>query len=171
VQVGSFSKDHLVMFSDACRSQITRLVYVAAFVLFILSLLVPAVSISKDAFKHLDCADPDMAPGWFLLLIGPLGIFVGQFGWFANPLMLLSALPIRKSRKSIIATFAMVLAATSVTLTYFPNDIEGNMVCGFGPGLYLWLACPVLMVIATLLKPARQKDISAQEQGPQGPTS
>jgi hypothetical protein len=167
----SFQGDDLVMVSDARRGQIVRVIYIAACLLFILSLLAPAASMSKNAFKLLDCAVPDQAPGWFFFLMGPLGVLVGQFGWFANPLMLVSAAPVGKSLKLLFAIFAVALAATSIGLSYLPNDIEGNAVCGFGPGLYLWLACSVLILIAAFLKPARQKNSSATGDRPHDQTS
>jgi hypothetical protein len=134
------------------RDKIERVVYVAALILFIFCLFEPAVSVSKNPFRHLDCANPDKESGWLFLLTGPLGILIGQFGWFANPLMILTALPLRKSLKVLFTIVAIALATTSLTLTYIPNDVDGNMVCGFEPGLYVWLACPVLMLIAACLK-------------------
>ncbi|WP_407174664.1 hypothetical protein [Bradyrhizobium sp. STM 3562] len=146
------------MFSMARRSQMMRLIYIGALVLFISCLFSPAVSISKDAFKNIDCVNPDEVPGWFFLVMGSLGILIGQFGWFANPLMLIAALPLGRSLKSAFAILAAVLAPTSVTLTYLPNDVAGNAVCGFGSGFYLWLICPVLLLLAALLGPVGRND-------------
>ena len=159
------------MVSAAHRTQIIRLIYAAVLVLFIASLFTPIISVSRNAFMHLECANPNEASGWFFLLMGPLGVFAGQFGWFANPSMLLSILPLRKSLKSVFAILAMVLAATSLTLTYIPNDIEGNMVCGFKPGLYLWLACPVLLLVAALLKPVNRSNAPARQEPSHGALS
>ncbi|WP_051386693.1 hypothetical protein [Bradyrhizobium sp. ARR65] len=160
----------LAMFSLARRRQMMRLIYIGALVLFISCLFSPAVSISKDAFKNIDCANPDEAPGWFFLVMGPLGILIGQFGWFANPLMLISALPLRRSLKSAFAILAAVLAPTSVALTYLPNDVAGNAVCGFESGFYLWLTCPVLLLLAALLGPVGRKDRMQHERS-RKPTS
>jgi hypothetical protein len=134
-----------------------------AFALFLLSLLVPAVSTSKSAFRQLECANPEKATGGFFLLFGPFGVFAAQFGWFANPLMALSVLPVSKRLKLIFGIIAAGLAATSLTLTYLPNDIDGNAVCGFGLGLYLWLVCPIFLVIAALIKPDGRTGDSKQE--------
>lgn len=105
-------------------------------------------------------------------MLGPLGVLDGQFGWFANPLMLFAASV--KSRKSGFALAAAALSAALaavalVVITAFSYTSErvdagvGITVCGFGPGYYLWLACSVLVLIATLVKVAKRFDALRQE--------
>ena len=161
----------MFMFSDARRTQIIRILLWTALVLFVLSLLLPSVSGGRFWREDLVCKVPEWSRGWQLLLLGPLGILDGQYGWIANPLMLFAAL--KKVRKSGFAFAAVVLsAATAVALvvatafsfTSVWMDGGGDAtVCGFGPGYYLWLACSVLVLIATPLKAAMQFDAPTQE--------
>jgi hypothetical protein len=104
------------------------------------------------------CKAHQWTRGWELLLIGPLGVLDGQFGWIANPLMLFAALG--RLRRAANLSFALAAVAlivvTAFSFTSVWMDGGGNAtVCGFGPGYYLWLACSVLVLIATLLKPAK----------------
>jgi hypothetical protein len=149
-----------LMLSDSLRSLIIRILLWTSLILFVLSLYLPAVSNSPDPRMHLDCANPTWIPGWMAFVAGPLGVVVAQFGWLANPLMLLAVL--KGTRKSGIATcFAFLAIAltlfTAISLTSIPNDLEGNAVCGFGPGYYVWIGCSVLVFIATFVKPAGEK--------------
>jgi hypothetical protein len=145
----------------AAVTQITRALLWAALVLFVLSLFLPSVSRQENFRLDLWCKAPEWSPGWGAFLFGPLGVLDGQFGWFANPLMLFAAL--MKSRKSDFVLAAVVLSAALaavalVVVTAFSYTSErhgggvGITVCGFGPGYYLWLACSLLVLIATFLK-------------------
>lgn len=88
-----------------------------------------------------------------VLFWGPLGIPVGHLGWLANPLMLLSAMPLKRSLKLAFAALAIPVAASSITLTGFPVLDVKLLVDGTRLGFLLWLACPVLLLLAALLKP------------------
>lgn len=114
--------------------------------LWFLSLALPGASEGHGV----DCSARSWAPGWMLLIGGPLGALVGQFGWFANPLMLLAAI-FKRSELAVLAVGLVVL--TAFTLNSVPTDNGSNTVCGFGPGYYVWLACAVLILYSTLLTP------------------
>jgi hypothetical protein len=124
-----------------------------ALALWIVSLSLPAVSNSENPRMVLDCSSPSWAQGWLLFVVGPLGIIVGQFGWLANPLMVLAAF---KSRIGIAAIAVGLGVLTAFTFTSVPNDIDANRVCGFGAGFYLWLASTVAVLVATFVKPVRE---------------
>jgi hypothetical protein len=141
------------MLSDARRIQLMCLVYIATFFIFVASLFEPAVSTIENPSKHFDGSDIHELAGWRFLLFGPLGILIWQFGWFANLLMLFSALPLKRSLKLAFAALAIPLAASSVTLTYIPVLDVKYAVRGARLGFYLWLACPVLLLLAAFLKP------------------
>jgi hypothetical protein len=75
--------------------------------------------------------------------------------------MLLAAL--MKGRKSGFALAAVALSAALAAValvvvtafSYTSERVDGGVgitVCGFGPGYYLWLACSLLVLIATSLK-------------------
>ncbi|QQO12403.1 hypothetical protein JJB99_23315 [Bradyrhizobium diazoefficiens] len=44
---------------------------------------------------------------------------MGHIGWLANPLMLLSTMPVKRSLKLAFAALAIPVAASSITLTGF----------------------------------------------------
>jgi hypothetical protein len=151
----------MFMFSDAGRAQVIRILLWAVLVLFILSLFLPSVYVDRAGRIDLQCVVPIWSAGLDYLLVGPLGFLDGQFGWIANPLMLFAVLA--KNRKSSLvlsafvltaATAAVALAAdTAFSFTSEWGDRGGDFeVCGFGPGYYLWLACSVLVLIATSLR-------------------
>ena len=144
------------MLSDARRIQLMWLIYIATFLVFVSSLLVPAISFIESPSKHFDGSDMHEWRGWWFLLLGPLGILIGQFGWWANPLMLLSAMPLKRTLTLVFAVLAILLAASSVTLTYVPVLDVKLVVRGARLGFYLWLACPVLLLLAALLRPERR---------------
>ncbi|KRR23177.1 hypothetical protein CQ14_33535 [Bradyrhizobium lablabi] len=161
-----------MLFLGAHRLQIIRALLRAALVLFVLSLILPSVSKQQNFRLDLWCKAPVWEPGFGFLLFGPLGFLDAQFGWIANPLMLFAALI--KIRKPGFALPAAILSAAiaAVAFTVFTafsytrdwhDGGVGITVCGFGPGYYLWLACSILVLIATLLKVARRFDASRQE--------
>jgi hypothetical protein len=96
------------------------------------------------------CSNAQWGTGFHYFLIGPFGPFDGQFGWFANPLMLFAFL--KSSRVAALISVGIVVL-TAFTLHSVPMIEPGNLkVCGFGSGYYLWLACAVLISIATFMK-------------------
>jgi len=86
--------------------------------------------------------------GYDALLMGPLGILVGVFAWFANPLMLL-ALLLSTSKKRVAAMIlsvsAIALGLQSYTLEAVPFTESSmapenlNFVDHLGRGFYLWM--------------------------------
>jgi hypothetical protein len=135
------------------RTQVRHGLLWLALALWIVSLILPAVSNSTNPRMVLDCSNPTWAEGWFLFLFGPLGIMAGQFGWLANPLMLFAAF---KTRVEIAAIAVGLGVLTAFTFTSIPNDIAANRVCSFGAGFYLWLASTVAVLVATFVKPVRK---------------
>jgi len=136
----------------ARRIQLMRLVYIVASALFVFSLLEPAVSTIEN-YHGADRSTLHELAGWQFLLFGPFGILVGQLGWYANPLMLLSTLPSKRSLRIIFAVLAILLAVSSVTLTSVPVLDVAYRVRFARIGFYLWLACPVLVLLAVFLRP------------------
>ena len=135
-----------------------RSVYIFAFVLFVFSLLEPAVSTIEYPHYGFNHSALHELAGWQFLLFGPFGIFAGpQLGWYANPLMLLSASPLKRSLKVTFATLAILLAVSSVTLTSIPVLDVAYTVRFPRLGFYLWLACPVLVLLAAFLRPESGK--------------
>jgi hypothetical protein len=160
-----------MLFLGTHRLSIINALLWAALVLFLLSLSLPSVSGGRFWREDLVCKAPNWSHGWELLLLGPLGVLDGQYGWVANPLMLFAAL--KKVHESGFTWAAVVLSAvaavalivvTAFSFTSVWMDGGGDAtVCGFGPGYYLWLACSVLVLIATVLKARMRFDAPRQE--------
>jgi hypothetical protein len=142
--------------SNARRSQIAAIILKIAIALFILSLLSPSVSDEQNYRLDLACMAPHWSRGWEFLPFGALGALEGHFGWYANPLMLVAVFA-RRAVGVICALLAVALTiqtAFSFTELSFDGGVPDD-VCGFGPGYYLWVACSVLVLVATLLKPPK----------------
>jgi len=57
-------------------------------IITLLSVIVFAASLTQNCFyteAHIPKPPP---PGWYLLLIGLIGVFDGYFEWLANPVLL-----------------------------------------------------------------------------------
>jgi hypothetical protein len=139
-----------MMFASLFQNRRTLLS--VALALGLLALALPAVAMGHGT----RCAVPDWASGWMLLVTGPLGLMVGQFGWLANPLMLLAAI-FKRIELAAIAVGLIVL--TAITFTSLPTDNGTSTMCGFGPGFYVWLACSVVILFSTFVKPGPLKAI------------
>ena len=134
-----------------------RWLYGLAFVLFALSLGLPAVSTNNEyAQEHLACIKVTWLWGWLLFLMGPIGIGLGQLGWLANPLMFLAVL-LRKRKPSAAILAGLATAAIAVTMltlrSFASGDAGGDLVCHFGPGYYFWLVSSISLWSAILLEP------------------
>lgn len=100
-------------------------------------------------------------PGFFMLLMGAMGILAGHVGWFANLLLPVTGVLTLVSRRVplIIAVVTGVLglglAASSyptlATLSMVGNN-EGEMARfeSFGPAIHLWVACHALTLAAAI---------------------
>ena len=87
-------------------------------------------------------------PGWMILLIGLLGPIALQFGWFANPLFLLTVglmafTPAavvwrRKVWRLVAAGLMVLLAIDAATWRVMYGDSAPAPILGFGLGYYLW---------------------------------
>jgi hypothetical protein len=155
-QEGDRKGSIMFMFPDARRTQIIRILLWTALTLFVLSLFSPSVSGGRFWREDLVCKAPQWTRGWELLLLGPLGVLVGQFGWMANPLMFFAALT-TAAHPGFALTAVALIVVTAFSFTSVWMDGGGDAtVCGFGLGYYLWLACSILVWIATLLKPAKR---------------
>lgn len=98
--------------------------------------------------------------GFGILVMGFLGVFVGVFAWFANPLMLL-ALVLAMFKKRIAA---MILSVSSIAIGLQSYMLEAvpfnesstdsgnlNLVDHLGPGFYLWMGSLVTLSVYCFL--------------------
>ena len=111
-----------------------RAVRTISIVLWLASLCLPTAGENHD---------PQLAPGWFLLLTGPLGFLIGQFAWIGNIGLLWSLVTTRRW-PLLITAFSFVAGANWHQIA---DDVEMKPVTGYGPGYYLWLGA---MIVATI---------------------
>jgi hypothetical protein len=125
------------MISDAFYVRCMRFGTYTFWALFVVSLCLPALY---------QAGAPQPSLGIGLLIGGALGIIASQFGWFANPLMLYAmlSLSIWDRPRVVTASLAAVLALSSLTIGSLPTD-DGNRLVTFGPGLYIWVFCSILV--------------------------
>lgn len=154
----------MLMVSNVRWSQIRRISLWTAIALFILSLFSPSISLEQNWVLDRVCLAPHWELGLGLFVIGPFGVLAGQFAWLANPFMLVAILT-HKALGVICALLSVALTvqtAYSVTSFWMDGQVPDD-VCGFGPGYYLWVACSVLVLVATLLKPPTKNVASKAE--------
>ena len=98
--------------------------------------------------------------GYNILLTGFLGVLVGVFAWFANPLMLLALLlsTFKKRVASLVlAVFSIALGLQSYMLEAVPFNESSmhpdnlNFVDHLGRGFYLWMGSLVTFSVYCLL--------------------
>jgi hypothetical protein len=99
--------------------------------------------------------------GYRILLMGFLGVLVGQFAWFANPLMLLALLlsTFKKRLASMILSVSSIaLGLQSYVLEAVPFNESSmdsdnlNFVDHLGRGFYLWMGSLVTFSVYCLLR-------------------
>lgn len=127
------------------------MLYVVALMLFAASLFLPVV-VTVETNHGLPLIEEQWT-GWWFLFFGPLGVSKWQFGWFANPLMLLSVLPMPPYLKLIFAGLAAALAVSTITINSM-HVVDGEYVVKSARlGFYLWLGCPFLLLFGALVGP------------------
>jgi hypothetical protein len=104
------------------------------FALWLLSLALPAVG---------GAAEPP-APGYEVLAVGIFGVLNLQFGWFANPLLLL-ALPVAmrpRPSQPLMLGLGLGIAVLALQAAGWNEMVTdtGRHGVTIGPGFYVWLA-------------------------------
>jgi uncharacterized RDD family membrane protein YckC len=95
----------------------------------------------------------EVISGWIIFLTGVSGIFVGNFAWFANPLLLFAwGCLFMQSFKwgKRLAIIAFLVALQAFFLKEVPRDAAGNIyntVEYLGAGYYVWLGSIVLTIV------------------------
>lgn len=115
------------------------------------SLVLPAMRLCA-VHPDMEIADFSREGLWFLVG-GWGGLFEGQFGWLANPLLLSACLFLLAGLRPalLLSAGCLGLALTALWLGGHVFHFEGGPYrnCGFGPGFWLWLAaCAVPAVWA-----------------------
>jgi len=137
------------MISNGRALKLQTTLYVVAPLLFVASLFLPVVAtVDTNHGRYYT-----QWIGWWFLFLGPFGVLNWQFGCFANPLMLLSALSTQPYRKLILAGLAVALAVSTVTINSMRVGDADLVVTNARWGFYLWLGCPFLLLFGALVGP------------------
>lgn len=94
--------------------------------------------------------------GFWILIMGWIGLFFLQVAWFANPLNLLALLLlVNKPKTSLFLSFlAIGFAAHSVQLAEIPIDLKNEKIYikELGLGFYFWFIAQVLFFAIVLFE-------------------
>lgn len=114
------------------------------------------VSLALPAAIEKDVGGTAVLGGWEVLVIGWLGPTEWQYGWFANPLLLVSNLLSIGSATAMKRTFPalallLFLAAADAATWTSIAAVDDAYFDAFGPGRLVWLAA-IAGTIMTLLR-------------------
>jgi hypothetical protein len=115
---------------------------------WLLSLALPAILINMGHFP-----DQPVAYGWEVLRAGAIYIAAFQFGWLANPLLLilLAMLAWRTpSRRGLVITAILLALCTLDTIDLFLRPRFHSFEGAFG-GYYVWVAVNLLAALAAFV--------------------
>ena len=92
--------------------------------------------------------EPYVWRGVHLLVLGVMGLKMGQYGWLANPLVLVALIGVMKGWRRVVPVLSVGAMLTGLhTLTVFGRDLQVGAhtynvlhVIALGPGFYVWLA-------------------------------
>jgi hypothetical protein len=125
--------------SSVAPSAPTRTLMLAIFtLLYAVSCALPALYLEGQATQW---------RGFYLLVVGALGVKYQQFSWFANVAALLGLVAcmkggVKRSRTCAVVAFFLALHALSLfgdTLQLSGHELDRVRVVELGPGYYVWL--------------------------------
>jgi len=123
----------------------TRLIIYAGFAFFFLSLLLPSLFTSGDDIQ-----------GYWVLVLGWIGLIIFQFSWFANPLNLLALLLInqRPVVALLLSTVAFILASQTFVFVEIPTGTSSGKIHikELGLGFYIWYLAQGLFLLGMLIE-------------------
>ena len=121
-----------------------QMVGAVALVLWASSLMLPAVTMCPDI----------VWPGWHVAFVGPLGLIIGQFGWYANPFLLWISLRLLFQYRAGVTggLICLVLALSSFLWTGIPGFQTPAIICERNIGFYVWIASAVLLAAAAFIE-------------------
>ena len=129
---------------------VTKLLLVSAVICFVLSLFQTAFFTSGDDIQ-----------GYWVLLIGWIGLVFFQFAWFSNPLNLLALLLMKTSpiTSLLLSLMALVIAWQSFSFSEIPVGFNYDKVFikELGFGSYLWFLSQGLFLLTHLTEVYAQK--------------
>jgi len=141
-------------------STIPRPSGMARFIVLAVSLVLFALACASPTLIFLRNGTSDETwVGYMVLLLGWLGPFIGQFAWYANPLLFVSMITfvVRQWVATIVLIALTLLMAANTFLLFFqevPADEAGvNMLTlqNLHIGFYLWIASILTIGIGAII--------------------
>lgn len=130
-------------------------VALATVVVFAVALIEPSLYLQDNEGFVAHTHEP--VHGWELFLMGPLGLTVNVFAWYAN-LFLPAALALLILRRFgwtlLVGVPGLALALSALKMREMIVDEAGHMarITSHGPGFYCWIsACAMPVVAAAVL--------------------
>lgn len=128
-------------------------VLICGSILFFLACVFPALEFRRNENGI------ETWPGFQILIIGWMGMLIGQFAWFANPFLLGAALSLfLKRRRACVICAGLALLISLHTFALFGTTVpadEGGVGKLFlqrvREGTWLWLASIVVMLVGGCL--------------------
>ena len=116
----------------------------------------------------------DVWPGFAVLIIGPLGVLVMQFAWFANLLLVPALIFLIQKRPPrvlgiVFSVLLVLLALNALTWDRIHGDNAEAMSLHYGAGYYLWLGVVLGTAAALLLRLLTEGAQGAEAQSPTQP--
>ena len=103
----------------------------------------------------------DNIQGFWVLLIGWMGILIFQFSWLANPLNLLALLLLKKHPyiSALLTTVALLLATQTFYFFEIPIGLKDKKIFikELGLGFYLWYAAQIIFMVAIYFEAYKNK--------------
>lgn len=127
----------------------TRLIVYLGLTLFVFSLLVTSFFTSNEDIQ-----------GYWILMLGWIGLIIFQFSWYANPLNLLALLLVneRPVISLLLSSIAFLLASQTFLFSEIPTGISHGKIYikEFGLGFYFWYLAQGLFLLGIFIEALKQ---------------
>ena len=123
----------------------SRWIGIAILALWATSLALPAFSTCRAGYDHVG--------GWFVLMMGWMGVIILQPAWIANiGILIIAVILIAKRHAPIwLGIPTALLAGCALYFTDMVDDTGNVPICHYHAGYWLWLAVAALALAATFL--------------------
>jgi hypothetical protein len=131
-------------------------------IITLLSVIVFAVSLTQNCYDIEGHDSKTSSPGFYLLLLGPIGLFAGVFEWLGNP-VLLSAWVFSFAGRNKIALLLGILASAFMVAFLFRHTMIASeaptyeKITGYGTAYWLWLTSAGLMIVSGAMGLLKQR--------------
>jgi hypothetical protein len=126
-------------------------------VFLLISIIVFIISLTQNTYCTSSKNSSDDLSGWFVLLIGIIGVFAGGacLSWLANPFILVSWIIVKKTKYSFAFSLLAVICSSSFLLfDKIVVDEAGHYanITHYNIGYWLWLSSMIVMLIGNVVR-------------------